>query len=70
MTDFDQVLCKDTDNELAEVKETFERVEIPPENDDPFGGENCQCCCHNSSADPAFISRTKHCVPCGMKVCK
>lgn len=68
MTDFNLVLCEDMDSEHSGEEEPFERIEIPPEIDDHYGGENCQCCCHSTMTDPAFISRTKHCQPCGMKV--
>ncbi|XP_034235782.1 GON-4-like protein [Thrips palmi] len=66
ITDFDLVRCEDMDGEYSGEEETFERVEIPPENDDPFGGEHCQCCCHDSN-DPTFSNRTKHCRGCGIK---
>lgn len=40
---------------------------IVPEVEDPYGGPNCSCNCHNVD-DAAFKSRTRHCVPCGTKV--
>lgn len=55
------------DGDYSGEEETFERVEIPQENDDPYGGEHCQCCCHDST-DPTFCNRTKHCMACGIKV--
>ncbi|KAJ1524371.1 hypothetical protein ONE63_010872 [Megalurothrips usitatus] len=67
MTDFDHVVCEEMDGEHSGEEETFERLEIPPEIDDPYGGENCQCCCHSTSSDPGALNRTKHCTPCGIK---
>lgn len=66
ITDFDSIVCEEMDSEFLGEEETFERVEIPKENDDPYGGDHCQCCCHDS-ADPTFTSRAKHCTACGVK---
>ncbi|KAK3908687.1 GON-4-like protein [Frankliniella fusca] len=66
MTDFAQLNCDDVDSEHSGEEDLYESIEIPEENDDPYGGENCQCCCHNST-DASYSNRSKHCDPCGMK---
>lgn len=43
----------------------FETI-IVPEVDDPYGGINCICSCHETDSTD-LKSRLKHCVPCGTK---
>lgn len=52
-----------TFNTKEDVYETI----VVPEVDDPYGGPNCICSCHNVE-DQAFKSRSRHCIPCGTKV--
>ncbi|KAI4468576.1 yy1 associated protein-related [Holotrichia oblita] len=51
-----------TFNNKEDVYETI----IVPEVEDPYGGPNCICSCHNVE-DQAFKSRSRHCIPCGTK---
>ncbi|KAK9701167.1 Myb-like DNA-binding domain [Popillia japonica] len=51
-----------TFNTKEDVYETI----VVPEVDDPYGGPNCICSCHNVE-DQAFKSRSRHCIPCGTK---
>lgn len=46
-------------------EDIFETI-IVPEIDDPYGGTNCICSCHDTN-DSDLKSRLKHCVPCGTK---
>jgi len=59
--------CEDMDSELSDEEKHSERVDVPGIKSDIYGGENCQCCCHDTE-DQAYATRSKHCVPCGMKV--
>ncbi|KAE8746928.1 hypothetical protein FOCC_FOCC006348 [Frankliniella occidentalis] len=67
MTDFAQLNCDDVDSEHSGEEDVYEFLDIPEDNDDRYGGENCQCCCH-SSEDTSYSNRSKHCDPCGIKV--
>lgn len=66
MTDFAQLNCDDVDSEHSGEEDVYEFLDIPEDNDDRYGGENCQCCCH-SSEDTSYSNRSKHCDPCGIK---
>lgn len=50
--------------------ELYENIELPTATcqEDPYGGENCKCNCHN--ADEANLkNNSEHCVSCGTRVC-
>lgn len=54
---------------LAEnAPELYESIEPTAYQEDPYGGENCKCDCHNTD-DPNFKSNSEHCVSCGTRVC-
>ncbi|GJQ82884.1 hypothetical protein Trydic_g19327, partial [Trypoxylus dichotomus] len=53
------------DNTFNSKEDVYETI-IVPEVEDPFGGPNCICTCHNVE-DQAFKSRSRHCIPCGTK---
>lgn len=50
--------------------ELYENIELPTiaYQDDPYGGENCKCDCHNTD-DTNLKSSSEHCVSCGTRVC-
>ena len=39
---------------------------VVPDMEDPFGGPNCSCSCHNVD-DDVFKARSRHCKSCGTK---
>lgn len=54
--------------------ELYENIEVPTtaNQDDPYGGENCKCDCHNRSEsedDLNLKNNSEHCVSCGTRVC-
>ncbi|KRT82144.1 hypothetical protein AMK59_3771 [Oryctes borbonicus] len=53
-------------NTTFNTKEDVYETIVVPEVEDPYGGPNCICTCHNVE-DQAFKSRSRHCVPCGTK---
>ncbi|XP_063239206.1 uncharacterized protein LOC134540413 [Bacillus rossius redtenbacheri] len=63
MTEFESVQCCD-DGESEE--ELFETVDVPDRADDPYGGGNCCCPCHDSG-DEKYRARVLHCIPCGTR---
>lgn len=54
-----------------DAPELYENVEIPvsTSHEDPYGGDNCKCECHNLD-DHNLKSRSEHCVSCGTRVCR
>ncbi|XP_020294217.1 uncharacterized protein LOC109859914, partial [Pseudomyrmex gracilis] len=53
-----------TENSL----ELYENIELPTKtcHEDPYGGENCKCDCHNTD-DPNLKTNTEHCISCGTR---
>lgn len=51
-----------------DAPELYENVELPGlvSQEDPYGGENCKCNCHNSD-DSTFKNTSEHCVSCGTR---
>ena len=62
MTDWEVV---DLNVEPKSDLEIFETVTLP-EVEDPYGGPNCKCDCHEVD-DGMFQNRNRHCVNCGLK---
>lgn len=64
-------LAKGTDTNPAKgtsSEDLFETITIP-DVEDPYGGLNCICECHNTHPeDDTYKTRQKHCTPCGTKV--
>jgi len=50
--------------------ELYENIELPTiaYQDDPYGGENCKCDCHNTD-EANLKNNSEHCVSCGTRVC-
>ncbi|XP_046423902.1 GON-4-like protein [Neodiprion fabricii] len=51
-----------------DAPELYENIEIPVSNshEDPYGGDNCKCECHNLDGHN-LKSRSEHCVSCGTR---
>ncbi|XP_053983805.1 GON-4-like protein [Hylaeus volcanicus] len=51
-----------------DAPELYENIELPisASQEDPYGGENCRCNCHNGD-DSAFKNISEHCVSCGTR---
>ncbi|XP_063990930.1 GON-4-like protein isoform X2 [Diachasmimorpha longicaudata] len=49
--------------------ELYENVELstPPTQDDPYGGDNCKCICHENNNSPSKTSGSDHCISCGVR---
>jgi hypothetical protein len=50
--------------------ELYENIELTTATyqEDPYGGENCKCDCHNSD-EANLKNNSEHCVSCGTRVC-
>uniref|UniRef100_A0A0C9QDZ6 GON4L protein n=1 Tax=Fopius arisanus TaxID=64838 RepID=A0A0C9QDZ6_9HYME len=48
--------------------ELYESIELstPPTQDDPYGGDNCRCICHENSSSPSKTN-SDHCAACGVR---
>ncbi|XP_053597037.1 uncharacterized protein LOC103572896 isoform X2 [Microplitis demolitor] len=48
--------------------ELYENIELPTPaiQDDPYGGDNCKCNCHDTN-EPHLKTRTEHCTVCGLR---
>ncbi|XP_057338730.1 uncharacterized protein LOC130676485 isoform X3 [Microplitis mediator] len=48
--------------------ELYENIELPTPaiQDDPYGGDNCKCNCHDTN-EPHLKTRTEHCTICGLR---
>ncbi|XP_039304892.1 uncharacterized protein LOC105207486 isoform X4 [Solenopsis invicta] len=48
--------------------ELYENIELPTATyqEDPYGGENCKCDCHNSD-EASLKNNSEHCVSCGTR---
>ncbi|EZA48975.1 GON-4-like protein [Ooceraea biroi] len=48
--------------------ELYENIELPiiAYQEDPYGGDNCKCDCHNMD-DPNLKNNSDHCVSCGTR---
>lgn len=53
-----------------DAPELYENVELPApiSHNDPYGGENCKCECHNCPEESKTKSSNEHCVSCGTRV--
>ncbi|XP_076177842.1 gon-4 like protein muscle wasted isoform X2 [Ptiloglossa arizonensis] len=51
-----------------DAPELYENIELPmlASQEDPYGGENCRCNCHNND-DSTFKNISEHCVSCGTR---
>ncbi|XP_051161017.1 uncharacterized protein LOC127281373 isoform X2 [Leptopilina boulardi] len=51
-----------------DLPDLYENIELPVSTtqEDPYGGENCKCNCHNSS-DSKLKSGNEHCASCGTR---
>lgn len=49
--------------------ELYENIDLPvlASQQDPYGGENCRCNCHNGD-DSTCKNISEHCVSCGTRV--
>lgn len=49
--------------------ELYENIELPiiAYQEDPYGGDNCKCDCHNVD-DPSVKINSDHCISCGTRV--
>lgn len=52
------------------ASELYENIELPTATcqEDPYGGENCKCDCHNTD-EGNLKNNSEHCVSCGTRVC-
>jgi len=50
------------------ASELYENIELPAGQEDPYGGENCKCDCHNTD-EASLKNNSEHCVSCGIRVC-
>lgn len=52
-----------------DAPELFENIELPMSvsQEDPYGGDNCKCDCHNAD-DSSNRNTNEHCISCGTKV--
>lgn len=60
---WENIQCDEENDGENEPSETI----TLPESEDPYGGPNCICSCHQND-DEMYSSRTRHCIPCGTKV--
>lgn len=53
-----------------DAPELYENIELPVLSfqEDPYGGENCKCSCHNDE-ESTSKNISEHCVSCGTRVC-
>ncbi|XP_025269827.1 uncharacterized protein LOC105249161 isoform X1 [Camponotus floridanus] len=53
---------------IENAPELYENIELPTASyqEDPYGGENCKCDCHNID-DPNLKNNSEHCVSCGTR---
>ncbi|XP_029163698.1 uncharacterized protein LOC114935123 [Nylanderia fulva] len=53
---------------IENAPELYENIELPTATcqEDPYGGENCKCDCHNID-DSSLKSNSEHCVSCGTR---
>ncbi|XP_076751273.1 gon-4 like protein muscle wasted [Xylocopa sonorina] len=53
---------------VEDAPELYENIELPvlASQEDPYGGENCKCNCHNND-DSACKNISEHCVSCGTR---
>ncbi|CAK9806587.1 GON-4-like protein [Anthophora quadrimaculata] len=51
-----------------DAPELYENIELPilASQEDPYGGENCRCSCHNGD-DSTCKNSSEHCVSCGTR---
>ncbi|XP_043256320.1 GON-4-like protein [Colletes gigas] len=51
-----------------DAPELYENIELPmlATQEDPYGGENCRCNCHNDD-DSSYKNISEHCVSCGTR---
>ncbi|KAK9295017.1 hypothetical protein QLX08_010551 [Tetragonisca angustula] len=51
-----------------DAPELYENIELPVLSfqEDPYGGENCKCRCHNSD-ESTYKNISEHCVSCGTR---
>ncbi|XP_076630672.1 gon-4 like protein muscle wasted isoform X2 [Colletes latitarsis] len=51
-----------------DAPELYENIELPmlASQEDPYGGENCRCNCHNDD-DSSYKTISEHCVSCGTR---
>lgn len=51
-----------------ESPELYENIELstPTIQDDPYGGDNCKCDCHDTT-EPHLKTGTEHCISCGVR---
>jgi len=50
------------------ASELYEKLEIPASQEDPYGGDNCKCDCHNTD-DANLKNNCEHCVSSDIQVC-
>lgn len=53
-----------------DAPELYENIELPVLSlqEDPYGGENCKCNCHNGD-ETTCKNISEHCISCGTRVC-
>lgn len=61
LNDFERI-----DFDKMDASNMYDNIVIPEVHDDPYGGDNCICNCHDSE-DVKYKTRYLHCIPCGMK---
>lgn len=49
--------------------ELYENIEVstPGTQEDPYGGDNCKCICHEHQGSPTKTSNADHCTSCGVR---
>ena len=71
---FENITCPVGPHDKSKVyaidpSELYENFELPvsTSQDDPYGGDNCKCNCHDE-ADSKLKIANEHCASCGTRV--
>ena len=70
MTDFEEVVLRDSDDEITvqALIDEVEEIYLPDDVKDYRGTQKCKCQCHKKPKNKQFAARKKHCNSCAIKV--
>ena len=70
MTDFEEVVLRDSDDEntVQALIDEVEEIYLPDDIKDYRGTQKCKCQCHRKPKSKQFAARKRHCNSCAIKV--
>ena len=70
MTDFEEVVLRDSDDEttVQALIDEVEEIYLPDDVKDYRGTQKCKCQCHKKPKNKQFAARKRHCNSCAIKV--